>query len=152
MKSMIIVLDNVRSALNVGSILRTADGAGAKKVVMAGITPYPPHPKVVKTALGAEAYVESEHITDLKCYLDSIKSEGYVIVSIEQTEDAKNIFRYDFPEKVAFIFGNEITGVSMDALSKSDTVLELPMLGKKKSLNISNTCAIVSYMWRSKNL
>jgi len=145
MKEIILMLDNVRSALNVGAILRTSDGAGVKKVYLAGITPYPPHPRVLKTALGAEESVDFEHIKDAKAVIQKYKDEGFQIVSIEETEGAQDFFGHNFTSKVLILMGNEITGVQEEIMKMSDSILVLPMKGKKTSLNVATTTGIVLY-------
>ncbi|MCA9380775.1 RNA methyltransferase [Candidatus Dojkabacteria bacterium] len=145
MREVVVVLDSIRSALNVGAIFRTADGAGVKKLYLTGITPYPPHPKVLKTSLGANDYVEFEHNKDINEVIDNLKKEGYSIISLEEHKDAKDFFDVKLPDKCAFVFGNEITGVSNNVIEKSDMLLMLPMRGKKNSLNVATTIGIVLY-------
>ena len=145
MREVIVILDSIRSALNVGAIFRTSDGAGVKKLYLTGITPYPPHPKVLKTALGADEYVEFEHNKNVSEVIDKLKKEGYSIISLEEHKDAKGFFEVELPKKCAFVFGNEITGVSNDVIAKSDMLLMLPMNGKKNSLNVATTIGIVLY-------
>ncbi len=145
MKEVIVLLDNVRSALNVGAIFRTCDGAGVKELILSGITPYPPHPKVIKTSIGAEEHIKFEYLKDPKDRIVELKKEGFVVVSIEQTPKSKDFFREKLPEKVLIIMGNELTGVSSDLLKLSDLVLELPMNGVKNSLNVATTTGIVLY-------
>ncbi|MDQ6985146.1 MAG: TrmH family RNA methyltransferase [Candidatus Dojkabacteria bacterium] len=148
MKEIIIMLDNVRSALNVGAIFRTCDGANVKKIYLSGITPYPPHQKVLKTALGAENYIDFEHVDKLNDSIDKYKEAGFEIISIEQTNNSKNFKGHEFGDKIVFIVGNEITGVSNEVIEKSDCSLELPMHGKKNSLNVATTLGISVYYIR----
>ncbi len=145
MREVVVILDNIRSALNVGAIFRTCDGAGVKSLILSGITPYPPHPKVVKTAIGAEESVNFKHTKDLIDEINKLKEDGFKIVSIEQTDSSKNFFEAELSEKIVLIFGNELTGVSSEVLSQSDLVLELPMRGEKNSLNVATTVGIVLY-------
>lgn len=145
MKEIIVILDNVRSVLNVGAILRTCDGAAVKKLYLVGITPNISHKKIPKTALGAEEYVESEHVKDAKSLIKTLKSEGYQIISIEQSNISEDYSKIDYSKKVCLVFGNEISGVSNEVLEISDKVAELPMKGKKNSLNVSTTVGIVLY-------
>lgn len=145
MKEIIVLLDNVRSALNVGAIFRTCDGAGVAKLYLSGITPYPPHPKVVKTALGAQNLVDFEYIKEPRKFISDLKLNGYQLVSIEQTVESLSLKDYSFKEKTLLIFGNEITGVNPELLELTDVSLELPMLGKKRSLNVATTVGIVLY-------
>lgn len=144
-KEIVVVLEDVRSTFNVGSVLRTADGAGVSKVYMSGITPDGNHPKVVKTALGAEKFIAWEHTKDTAELLKSLKNDGYQLIAVEQAENSEDYRKIEFRDKVAFIFGNEITGVSKATLETSDHVAEIPMLGKKNSLNVSTTTGIILY-------
>ncbi len=145
MKEIVVVLEDVRSTFNVGSVLRTSDGAGVSKVYMCGITPDGKHPKVVKTALGAENFIQWEHVKDTGELLGKLKAEGFQIVSVEQSEKSEDYRKINYGEKIAFVFGNEITGVSEATLSASDHIAEIPMLGKKNSLNVSTTTGIILY-------
>jgi tRNA G18 (ribose-2'-O)-methylase SpoU len=145
MKSIAVALDNVRSALNVGAIFRTSDGAKVEKLLLGGITPYPPHPKVLKTSLGAHEYVDFEYTKDLLQMLLEYKEKGYEVFSVEETKASRDFFEIDIPEKVVFVFGNEITGVSTNIIEISDQIVELPMLGQKHSLNVATTAGIVIY-------
>lgn len=146
----VVVLDNIRSALNVGAILRTADGAGAEKLILCGITPEISHEKVKKTALGAEEYVKTVRYKDITNALSDLKNEGYTIYAIEQHKESILLNIASFSENSALIFGNEISGVSPEALNLSDAVIEIPMFGKKNSLNVATTVGIVLYSIRLK--
>ena len=141
----VIVLDNIRSALNVGAIFRTCDGAGISKLYLCGITPYPPHNRIPKTALGAVEYVEWERATSTIETITKLKAEGYKIYSIEQTEQSIPYTDIEYTEKSAFVFGHEISGVADEVLESSDQIIELPMHGKKNSLNVATTAGIISY-------
>jgi len=148
-KEIIIILDNIRSVLNVGAILRTADGAGVKCVYLCGITPQADHKKISKTALGAEEYVDIRYTKTTQEAIQQCKSEGFSIVTVEQTKNSRNYYEITLNEKVCFIFGNELTGVSPELLNLSDIVIELPMLGKKNSLNVATTVGIIIYHART---
>lgn len=138
-----IVLENVRSALNVGAIFRTCDAIGCSKLYLLGITPYPPHNKIPKTALGAEATVNYEYI---KNYEEVLEKLPRPIISIEKNDQAKNIYTQDLNVKeCTLVFGHEIKGVSDFFLSNSDFILEVPMFGSKESLNVATTVGITSY-------
>lgn len=143
----IVILDNIRSALNVGAIFRTCDGAGVNKIILSGITPHPPHPKVLKTSLGANEYVDFEVEKDLIKTVEHLKKNEFRVYSIEENKIATDFFESNFrsEEKVVFIFGNEIFGVSKELQELSDEILFLPMIGKKRSLNVSTTAGIVLY-------
>ncbi len=145
MKEIVVVLEDVRSTFNVGSVLRTADGSGCTKVYMCGITPDGNHPKVKKTALGAEEFMQWEHRKDIVELLSELKNGGFQLISVEQSPNSVSYKNLELGNKAAFIFGNEITGVSKDTLERSDLIAEIPMLGKKNSLNISTTVGIILY-------
>jgi 23S rRNA (guanosine2251-2'-O)-methyltransferase len=145
-KEIIILLDNVRSALNVGASIRTCDGAGVGRIITFGITPFPPHPKVLKTSLGAEKIIKFDNIKDnLEDLLTKYRKEGYQICAIEETKGSENFFETNLSDKIIYIFGNEITGVSDNLLKLSDKVLALPMQGSKNSLNVATTVGIILY-------
>jgi 23S rRNA (guanosine2251-2'-O)-methyltransferase len=146
-----LILENIRSAYNVGAMFRTSDGAGVSKIFLIGYTPAPldrfgrPQSEIEKTSLGASKTVEWEYSTDITPVLERLKQEGVTIVAVEQTKDSIPLKDFVVPEKVAYIVGNEIDGVSQEALSLSGTVVELPMLGSKESLNVSVTAGIILY-------
>ncbi len=143
--NIIVILDNIRSAHNVGAILRTCDGAGAVEVYLCGITPNIDHKKIIKTALGAENYVNTKYFSKTLDAIKFAKELGYQIVSIEQSDKSKEINNAEFKSDVCLVFGNEITGVSPESLNNSDMVVEIPMKGSKNSLNVSTTVGIVLY-------
>lgn len=146
-RDIVIILDNIRSALNVGSIFRTSDCLGAKEIHLVGISPTPNHPKVKKTAIGAEDYVSWKYFKTLKESIDDVRSLGYKIYAVEQAENSKTFNEEVYPNKVALIFGHELTGVSIEGLKLADEIVEIPMAGKKNSLNVSLTSGIVlSYL------
>lgn len=142
-----VVLDNVRSEMNVGSVFRTADAFLIERIVLCGITPQPPKPEIHKTALGAEESVDWKYYPTTLSAVEQLKSEGYVICSIEQVHDSVrlNDFIVNGRQKVAIVFGNEVKGVSQDVVDASDCCIEIPQEGTKHSLNISCCAAIV--MW-----
>lgn len=142
-----IVLDNVRSALNTGSVFRTADAFGVYKLYLCGITATPPHRDIQKTALGAQESVAWEYFADTASCLSRLKSKGFQLMVVEQT-DEKIMLNQFFPHSqtnYAFIFGNEATGVSDAAVAAADAALEIPQFGTKHSFNIAVTVGIV--MW-----
>jgi 23S rRNA (guanosine2251-2'-O)-methyltransferase len=147
-REIVVALDNVRSALNVGAIFRTCDGAGVKKLILGGITPFPPHKKLVKTALGAEEYVEWEHTKDIKEIIEKYKKEGFSIYAVEQNGDSIKHYEARYCDKVLVIFGNEILGINSELLKLSDRIIEIPMFGKKNSLNVATTVGIITYHLR----
>lgn len=144
-KEIIIILDNIRSALNVGAIFRTADGVGVKKIYLCGIAPYPGHNKLHKTALDAENFVEWKYFKNTEDAIKQAREEGFTIYSIEQSTDSKEYHKVKYAEKTCVIFGHEITGVSPSIMQQSDMTIELPMLGKKNSLNVATTAGIILY-------
>ena len=141
----VIVLDNVRSLLNVGSVFRTSDAFRFSKILLCGITPTPSL-EMNKTALGAIDSVEWEHFEDVKSALNELKEEGFSIFGIEQTDTSISLERLDsFPDKVAIVLGNEVKGVSLEALEMCDRIVEIPQQGTKHSLNVSVCGGIVSW-------
>jgi 23S rRNA (guanosine2251-2'-O)-methyltransferase len=141
----IIVLDNVRSHLNVGSVFRTADAFLIEAIYLCGITGTPPHRDIQKTALGATETVAWRHFETTTEAIAELKTQGYKIASIEQAENATmlNELNYDGKEKLAVVFGNEVEGVEQAIVSASDIVIEIPQWGTKHSLNISVSAGIV---------
>lgn len=141
----VILLPDIRSAHNVGAMFRTADGAGVDKLYLAGYTPCPPHPRLDKVALGAETWMNWEYVKQPGRLLKKLKAEGYKIVALEQTKKSVNIYKWkpDFP--LVLIVGNEITGVTKNLLKYCDVDVELPMNGKKNSLNVSVAAGIAMY-------
>ena len=141
----VIVLDNIRSGLNVGSVFRTADAFLIEKIYLCGITAKPPNKEINKTALGATHSVDWEYITDTKEIVKKLKLQGYKIISIEQVEGAfmLNELTINNKDKYALIFGNEITGVDQQVVDLSDIAVEIPQFGTKHSLNISVSAGIV---------
>lgn len=141
----IVILDNVRSLNNIGSVFRTADAFLIQKIYLCGITAKPPHKDIQKTALGATDTVEWEYMEDALLAVEKLKEEGVKVYSVEQAENA--IFLNDFQPKVittyALVFGNEVKGVQQKVVSASDGVLEIPQLGSKHSLNISVSAGVV---------
>lgn len=141
----VCVLDDIRSALNVGAIFRTSDGAGVTKLFLTGITPYPPHNRIPKTALGAIDMVEWEYNKDTLEVVNKLIKDGYTIFSVELTDTAKNYTSVEYPEKSAFIFGNEIAGVKEELVKLSKETVYIPMYGDKESLNVATTYGIMVY-------
>jgi 23S rRNA (guanosine2251-2'-O)-methyltransferase len=142
-----IVLDNIRSLHNVGSAFRTADAFRIEKIFLTGITGTPPHREIEKTALGATLSVPWEHVADTKEALQKLKAEGYTIIIIEQTSESVslNTFAPDAGKKYCLVFGNEVNGVSDEAIELGDLALEIPQHGTKHSLNISVCLGIVAW-------
>jgi tRNA G18 (ribose-2'-O)-methylase SpoU len=144
---LVVILDNIRSMHNVGAAFRTADAFLIEKIILCGITPQPPHREIHKAALGATESVDWSHESDINTAISDYKSLGYEIIGIEQTTDSGMItdFSIDKTKKYALILGNEVEGISDEALPNIETFLEIPQLGTKHSLNVSVCGGIV--MW-----
>jgi len=145
----IAVLENIRSAYNVGSVFRTADGFLIEAVYITGYTAKPPHKEIKKTALGAEDSVSWKYFETTKDAINELRSEGYKIFAVEQVLDS--ILLHDIrnlpADKVAYIFGNEVKGVEQETISMCDGCVEIPQFGMKHSLNISVAAGIV--LWEA---
>lgn len=150
----ILVLDNIRSLNNIGSVFRTADAFLVEKIYLCGITAQPPHKDIHKTALGATESVDWEYVEQTIDLVEELKNKGFHIVSVEQAENATQLdaFVPQRGKKQVFIFGNEVKGVSQNVVSKSETVLEIPQFGTKHSLNIAVSVGIVVWdCWSKMN-
>jgi tRNA G18 (ribose-2'-O)-methylase SpoU len=149
---LVLVLENVRSGLNVGSAFRTADSFAVEKIILTGFTATPPHREILKTALGATSSVAWEYESNTQIAIQNLKSQGYRIVAVEQTEGSKYLHEMPFraEEKVALIFGNEVHGVDENTLQCVETCLEVPQIGTKHSLNIAVCIGIVVWEFFSK--
>ncbi len=143
------ILDNVRSALNVGSFFRTCDGLGIDKLYLCGITATPPHKQIHKTALGATQTVAWESNEDSLELIRQLREEGFLIYAIEVADDALNLQDVEFPkdQHIAFVFGNEVDGVSNEILNECDGCIVIPMLGIKISYNVSVSGSMV--LWEA---
>ncbi|TFH37033.1 MAG: TrmH family RNA methyltransferase [Bacteroidia bacterium] len=143
----VIVLDNVRSLNNIGSVFRTADGFMAESVILCGITAKPPHPEIHKTALGATDSVSWSYFEDTTVAINELRKKGYKIISVEQVDTSVKL--QDFvPEtglRYALVFGHEVKGVSEEVVGMSDLSVEIPQYGTKHSFNIAVSAGIV--MW-----
>ena len=146
----VVVLDNVRSAHNVGSAFRTADSFKADKVWLCGICAVPPSADIHKSALGAEDSVTWEHVADTMEAVRRLKEDGYEIVSIEQTVKSVMLdtFRPEKGRKYALVFGNEVSGVDQQVVDASDFALEVPQFGTKHSLNVSVSVGVILWHLR----
>lgn len=142
---LIIVLDNVRSMYNVGSVLRTADGFRIERVCMCGITGTPPHPEIHKTALGAEDSVNWIYYKNTLECIQILRKKGYLIVALEQVEESLNMMSWQDIRPMAIVVGNEVNGVSQDVIDAADYCLEIPQIGTKHSFNVA--CAAAMVMW-----
>lgn len=141
----VVILDNVRSLNNIGSIFRTADAFLIEKIYLCGITARPPHKDIQKTALGATDTVAWEYREDAVSLVEELKTERLKVFSVEQAENATFLdsFQPEAHLKYALVFGNEVKGVQQEVVSASDGVLEIPQLGSKHSLNISVSAGVV---------
>ena len=141
----IIVLDNVRSLNNIGSVFRTSDAFLVEEIYLCGITAVPPHPDIHKTALGAENSVKWSYFSDTVEAVDKLHSMGYTVYSIEQVKDSISLesIKLDKKQKYAVIFGNEVKGVQQVVVDKCDGCIEIPQFGTKHSLNVSVTAGLV---------
>lgn len=144
---LIIILDNIRSLNNIGSVFRTADAFLIKKIYLCGITAQPPHKDIQKTALGATDSVEWEYAEDVMEVVSKLQNEGVFVASIEQAELAVNLDDFSLQKELtyAIIFGNEVKGVQQKVVSASDAVIEIPQFGTKHSLNISVSVGVVAW-------
>ena len=142
---LVVILDNIRSLNNIGSVFRTSDAFLIDKIILCGITAKPPHKDIHKTALGATDSVKWEYSANTTDIVNKLKKEDYVIVSIEQTEKATMLqdFEIEKNKKYAIIFGNEVKGVQQNVVDLSDYSVEIPQYGTKHSFNISVSAGIV---------
>lgn len=144
-EQIIVVCHNIRSAFNVGAIFRTADGAGAGKIILGGYSAYPPHAKLAKTALGAEKTMPYDRVWQTWRAIDDLKKQGYNIVALEQGRGAKNIFQFRPKFPMALVLGNEVRGLSKEILKRCDDIVFIPMAGQKESLNVSVAFGVAIY-------
>ena len=141
----VLILPNIRSGHNVGAMFRTADGAGVNKLYLTGYTPCPPHVQVDKVSLGAEKFVPWEHAKQTIPLLKKLKKAGFTIAALEQTQKSVTIYKWKPIFPLALVVGNEKTGVTKNILKYCDVSLELPMVGKKTSLNVSIAGGVAMY-------
>lgn len=159
MSKIVVIAHNLRSAHNVGSLLRTADGLGVHKVYLTGHTPYPHHEddermphisrkidkQISKTALGAEKSAFWEYQENIYPVIDSLKNDGYAIAGLEQTKDSTSLPNYKSPGKLVIILGREVEGIEPEVLERCDITLEIPMIGAKESYNVVQAAAMALY-------
>lgn len=136
---------NLRSRENVGSVFRTADAFGVDKIFLTGFTPAPPHEKISKTALGAENFVAWEKVFSISRLIKKLRHDGFEIVALEQSRKSISIAHYRPTKKVALIIGNEVSGISSHILNQCDHIIEIPMAGKKESLNVAVAFGVATY-------
>lgn len=161
-RDLVVVAHNIRSTHNIGSLMRTCEGFGVKKLYLSGYTPYPqageddrlPHvvrklnQQISKTALGAEKSVTWQNVKDINQLLDELKSSGYKVIALEQTDKSIELNKFKPPSKVALLLGEEVDGVDQELLKACDAAVEIPMLGKKESFNVTIAAAIALYHLR----
>ena len=147
---LVLVLENIRSAHNVGSAFRTADSFQVDKVYLCGICAVPPSAEIHKSALGAEDSVAWEHVDDTMEVVRRLKEEGYLVASAEQTISSVMLdeFKPEKGKKYAVVFGNEVSGVRQDVVDECDLVLEIPQYGTKHSLNVSVSVGVILWHFR----
>jgi len=139
----VLILNDIRSVINVGAIFRTADAIGINKIYLTGYTPAPvdrfnrKRRDFAKAALGAEESVKWEQVEDVHDVVNKLKMNGYRVVALEQSKDSVDYKKVNAEEKTAVIIGNEVTGIFQDVLDKCDVIAEIPMMGEKESLNVS---------------
>ncbi len=162
MRSIILIAHNLRSTHNVGSLLRTAEGLGAHRVLLTGYTPYPlQHPDnrlphlaakidraIQKTALGADTILEWQHHAELLPILEKLKQDDYIIAAVEQSRHSIRLPDYRPPSKLALIVGREVEGIEQEILDQADVTLEIPMFGNKESFNVVQSAAMAMYHCR----
>jgi len=150
-KENVLILDNIRSVENVGAIFRTADAVGIDKIYLTGYTPTPldrfgrKRGDLAKSALGAEEFVKWEQKKSILALLTKLKKENFQIIGIEQDEKSVDYRKVKLKEKNAFVIGTEVAGISKNILAKCDVIAEIPMYGKKESLNVSVATGIVLF-------
>jgi len=145
MKDFYVILDNIRSLENVGSIFRTSDALGVSKIFLCGITGKPPHHKISKTALGAENTIPFEYYKQTGRLIDKLKKDKISVIGLEQSKKSVLITKFKPKFPLALILGNEVKGISQNILKKCDKIIELPMKGKKESLNVSVAFGVAGY-------
>ena len=150
--NVIIVLDNIRSAHNAGSVFRTADAFAVRAIHCCGMTAVPPNRDLLKASLGSQDSIEWKYFSNTLDSVSELKKEGYKIIGIEQIDTSISLtnFQFDKNEKIAFVFGNEVHGVSDEILNELDSAIEIPQFGTKHSFNISISAGIVLWDYFTK--
>ena len=162
MRRIILIVHSVRSAHNVGSLLRTAEGLGVEKVYLTGYTPYPrqpddkrlphiakkSHDKIAKTALGAENHIDNEQLEDIFPLIENLSQQDFEICALEQATNSIDLPDFKSPDKVVLIVGREVEGIELEVLAKVDKILQIPMFGKKESFNVAQAAAMALYHLR----
>ena len=148
----VVILENLRGVENTASIFRTADGFGVSKIILIGTTPAPfdrfgrKRQDFIKVSLGAEKAIDWEYAQETELIIDNLKKEGFLVIALEQTPDSVDLKSLAKPNKFAIIVGNEVAGVSEEAIRMADAVAEIPMLGQKESLNVSVATGVALFV------
>ncbi len=151
MKSLVVIAHNIRSLHNVGAIFRTAEGAGVDKIYLTGYSGKPPRKEISKVALSSELRVPWEHDKNVSELIKKLKAQKYLILALEQDKKAIDYKKFKSKnKKLALLIGNEVRGISQQLKNKSDYILEIPMLGNRKSLNVSVAFGIAIFELKSK--
>jgi len=140
-----VVLDNLRSAYNVGSIFRTADAGAVEHIYLCGMSAHPPHKKIEKTALGAHEYIPWSYYEKTKDCVTDLKKKSIPIIAIEITDTSKPCIDYIWPSPVAVVFGNEVMGIQERILKIADAIIHIPMYGYKNTINVATSFGIILY-------
>ena len=138
-------MDNVRSAYNVGSLLRTAETAGISEVFCCGFTPTPPHEKLSKTAFSAAETVPVRHFASTLAAVAALKEEGYTVYGMETTSRSLSYVNVEYAPQTALVLGNEVTGIDTDVMEVCDALVEIPTYGMKNSLNVASAAPVVAF-------
>lgn len=142
--TIVVVLENVRSAYNVGSVFRTADAFLLQSIYICGYTAHPPHKEIKKTALGAEETMNWKYFKKINEAIEELRGEGYKVFAVEQSENSLQLQDVEFKnEKLAVIFGNEVTGIEQSTIEMTEGCIEIPQMGMKHSLNIATAAGVV---------
>jgi len=162
-KNIVVIVHNIRSALNVGSVFRICDATGVNKLYLTGYTPYPrlkkdkrlnfeiekTEKKIKKSGLEGFGNIPFEHVDNILLLLETLKRKGYKIIALEQKNNSQDIYRFNLKGNTAIIVGNEVAGIEKKVLNFCDAIVEIPMLGKGKSLNVAVSLAVCLYVLNS---
>lgn len=158
-RSLIVIAHNIRSAHNVGSLMRTCEGLGVERLYLTGYTPHPrtdddnrlPHivqrtaKQISKTALGAEELIQWTYQADIESVLINLKNKSYKIIALEQHKNSRLLDDLEYGNKIAILLGSEVTGIDQYLIEQTDFIVEIPMRGKKESFNVSSAAAMAIY-------
>ena len=140
-----VVLDNIRSAFNVGSIFRTSDAGLITRIHLCGMTPHPPHDRLSRTALGAEEHVPWSYYSKCSAAVEALKIRNVPLVGLETTPEAEDYTRFEWDQPVALVLGHEVRGIAPDILNECADVVQIPMLGVKNSVNVATAYGIILF-------